>query len=90
MTEATSSPAPRWLAWMPALALLVTIIGANLAFGGYLSTQVDQGRRIEAMEKREIEERDRRSEQMTDIRERTIRIEARLDALVPANRGDGR
>lgn len=90
MTDTTPPPAPRWLAFAPALALLLTIVGALLAGGGALSTQADHGRRIEAIEKREVDERERREERISDIRERTIRIEARLDALVPADRKDGR
>lgn len=78
--------APRWLAWMPALALMLTIGGVVSAGGGYISRQDDHGRRIEALERREGEDREKRSEQIVDIRERTIRIEARLDALVPADR----
>lgn len=78
MTEASASSPPKWLAWMPAIALAVTLIGAVLTGGGYISTQAEQGRRIDALERRE--------ERITDIRERTIRIEARLDVLVPAER----
>lgn len=86
MTESPSASSPKWLVWMPALALLVTLIGAMLTGGGYISKQEDHGRRIEALERREIEDREKRSEQIVDIRERTIRIEARLDALVPLDR----
>lgn len=86
MTDTTPSPAPRWLAFAPALALVLTITAALLTGGGYISTQADHGRRIEAIEKREVDERERREERITDIRERTIRIEARLDALVPEDR----
>lgn len=85
-TEVPAPAAPKWLAWMPALALVVTLIGAILTGGGALSTQSDHGRRIEALERRESEDREKRVEQITDIRERTIRIEARLDALVPEDR----
>lgn len=82
MSEQTQPAPPRWLAWMPAFALMGTVIAALLTGGGYISTQAEQGRRIEALERRE--------ERITDIRERTIRIEARLDALVPADRKDDR
>ncbi len=85
-TEAPAPAAPKWLVWMPALALLVTLIGAVLTGGGYISKQDDHDRRIEALERRESEDREKRSEQIVDIRERTIRIEARLDALVPDER----
>lgn len=86
MMESHSSSPPKWLVWMPALALMVTLIGAMLTGGGYISKQDDHGRRIEALERRESEDREKRSEQIVDIRERTIRIEARLDALVPLDR----
>lgn len=78
--------APRWLAWMPAVALLLTIGGVISTSGGYISKQEDHTRRIEELERREASDREKRSEQIVDIRERTIRIEARLDALVPEDR----
>lgn len=81
-TDTLPAAPPRWLAWMPALALVLTIGGIISAGGGYMSTQADQGRRIEALERRE--------ERITDIRERTIRIEARLDVLVPDDRRPSR
>lgn len=85
-TDTPAPAAPRWLAWMPAAAMALTIGGIISAGGGYLSTQAEHGRKIEALERRESEDREKRVEQITDIRERTIRIEARLDALVPEDR----
>ena len=86
MTDTTPPAAPKWLAWMPALALALTIAGIVSTSGGYLSTQAEHGRKIEALERREADDREKRVEQITDIRERSIRIEARLDALVPEDR----
>lgn len=88
MSDAHAPPAtaPKWLAWMPAAAMALTIGGIVSAGGGYLSTQAEHGRKIEALERRESDDREKRIEQITDIRERTIRIEARLDALVPEDR----
>lgn len=82
MTEATSPPAPRWLAWMPALSLVAILASALLTGGGYISKQDEQGRRIETLE--------RRVEKIDEIDKRTIRIEARLEVLTPPDGKDGR
>lgn len=97
MTESASDSPPRWLAWIPAIALAVMLVGAALTGGGYISTQAEQGRKIEALERRETErqrreaeDREKQFEQMADIRESVIVIKARLDALVPENRREAR
>ncbi|KQN77885.1 hypothetical protein [Sphingomonas sp. Leaf62] len=90
MTDTTPPPAPRWLAFAPAIALVLTLCGALLTGGEYISTQARHTREIEELRKHDTEDRERREERITDIRERTIRIEARLDALVPDDRKPGR
>ncbi len=75
MTDTTPSPAPRWLAWMPAASVGALIAGGLLTGGGYISQLQEQGRRTATLE-RLVEQ------QATDMREadkRLARVEARQD-----------
>ncbi|MEG3167501.1 hypothetical protein U1737_04755 [Sphingomonas sp. LB3N6] len=76
---ATPAPPPRWLSWMPALSLLVVVVGAVGTGGGYVGQVTDHNRRIAAMETLV----DRRDEQLRAIDLRLARIEVKLEMLDP-------
>ncbi len=81
MTDTAPAPsAPKWLAWMPAFSLVAILASALLTGGGYISKQDEQSRRIETLE--------RKVEKIDEIDKRTIRIEARLEVLTPAEGKD--
>ncbi|KQM76695.1 hypothetical protein ASE70_07955 [Sphingomonas sp. Leaf22] len=75
MTDTTPSPAPRWLAWMPAASVGALIAGSLLTGGGYIQRLDEQVRRITVLEES--------IKQLQEIDKRTTRIEAKLDVLVP-------
>lgn len=69
---ADASP-PKWLGFVPAISLVVVVIGAILATGGVIAQVRDNTRRIDAVE--------RRVELLQTIDTRTARIEAKLEVL---------
>lgn len=72
----------RWQDWIPVAAVLITIVGALLIIGKSWGEMQDNTRRIEALEARA----DKRDDQLHQIDVRTVRIEAKLDALTPEDR----
>jgi hypothetical protein len=72
-------PAPPWLAWLPVLTTIFLIGGFLLSTGGKLNELADHERRLTALETR----RDADADKLDKINERTARIEAKLEVLVP-------
>jgi len=75
----TSKSAPAWLAWLPVITTLFLIAGFLWAGGGKMSQLAEHERRITALETR----RDSDADKLDKINERTARIEAKLEVLVP-------
>lgn len=71
--------APPWLAWLPVATTLFLIGGFLLSTGGKLNQLADHERRLTALETR----RDVDADKLDKINERTARIEAKLEVLVP-------
>lgn len=84
MTTTSKTP-PVWLAWLPVATTLVMIAGFLWAGGGKMNELADHDRRITALETR----RDSDADKLDKINERTARIEAKLEVLVP-NSGEQR
>ena len=76
-----SDEAPRlsWKDWLLAISPAVLLIGAILSGGTYISQIKDNGRRIEALE-RKVDDRDAK---LNTIDVRTARIEAKIEVLIP-------
>ncbi len=79
MTDMTPPPAPRWLAWAPAVSLALTIAFVLSAGGGYIEKLEGLVRRTTVLEES--------IKQLQEIDKRTTRIEAKLDVLVPHDAG---
>lgn len=71
--------APPWLAWLPAITTVFLIGGFLLSTGGKFNQLADHERRLTALETR----RDVDADKLDKINERTARIEAKLEVLVP-------
>jgi hypothetical protein len=78
MPSATK-PAPTWLAWLPVITTLALIAGFLWAGGGKMNELADHERRITGLEVK----RDSDADKLDKINERTARIEAKLEVLVP-------
>lgn len=72
--------APTWFAWIPVVTTLFLIAGFLLSTGGRLNQLADHERRLAALENR----RDSDADKLDKINERTARIEAKLEVLVPS------
>ena len=78
MTTPTKS-APAWLAWLPVITT-IALVATFLWAGGSRMNELEQHeRRITALETR----RDTDADKLDRINERTARIEAKLEVLVP-------
>lgn len=73
---------PPWLAWLPVVTTLFLIGGFLLSTGGKINELADHERRLTALEER----RDADADKLDKINERTARIEAKLEVLVPTGR----
>jgi hypothetical protein len=71
--------APTWLAWLPVITTLALIAGFLVTTGARLKQIDDHERRIVALEAK----RDADADKLDKINERTARIEAKLELLVP-------
>jgi len=71
-----------WKEWLPVVSFAVMLIGAILAGGGYIAQLQDNTRRIAALESKT----DSRDDKLNTISDRTARIEAKLEVLVPTQR----
>lgn len=78
MTMSTKSAAT-WLAWLPVVTTFALIAGFLLSTGGKINQLADHERRLTALETR----RDSDADKLDKINERTARIEAKLEVLVP-------
>jgi hypothetical protein len=76
-----SKPAPTWLAWLPFLTTLGLIAGFIFSTGSKMQELADHESRIAKLETR----RDSDADKLDKINERTARIEAKLEVLVPSN-----
>ena len=74
-----ASKQPIWLAWLPVLTTIFLIGGFLLSTGGKINELADHERRLTALEAR----RDADADKLDKINERTARIEAKLEVLVP-------
>jgi hypothetical protein len=72
--------APTWLAWLPVVTTLALIAGFLLSTGGKINELADHERRLAALEAR----RDSDADKLDKINERTARIEAKLEVLLPS------
>ena len=72
---------PSWLAWLPVVTTIFLIGGFLLSTGGKLNELADHERRLTALETR----RDADADKLDRINERTARIEAKLEILVPSS-----
>lgn len=70
---ADTSPGSKWLGFVPAISLLIVVVGALLATGGVIAQVRDNTRRLDAVE--------RKVELLQTIDTRTARIEAKLEVL---------
>jgi|APCry1669188879_1035177.scaffolds.fasta_scaffold146756_2 hypothetical protein len=73
-----SSPIPSrvtWKDWWAPAAIVITLIGATMAGGGYINELQQHERRITALEES--------NKQLSLINERTARIEAKLEMIAP-------
>jgi len=84
MTTSIKS-APAWLAWLPVITTLFLIAGFLWAGGGKMTELAEHERRLTALETR----RESDADKLDKINERTARIEAKLEILVPSG-GDPR
>ena len=73
--------APPWVAWLPVIATIFLIGGFLMSTGGKLNELADHERRLTALETR----RDADADKLDKINERTARIEAKLEFLVPSS-----
>lgn len=80
MSTSPKSP-PTWLAWLPVIATLFLIGGFLLSTGGTLQKIDDHETRITKLEAKSDSDADK----LDKINERTARIEAKLEVLVPTN-----
>lgn len=78
MTTPTKS-APTWLAWLPVITTVTLIAGFLLSTGGKINELADHERRLAALEVR----RDSDADKLDKINERTARIEAKVEVLLP-------
>lgn len=78
MTTPTKHP-PLWLAWLPVLTTLIMIGGFLVTTGNRLKQVDEHERRLSALEAK----RDADADKLDKINERTARIEAKLEILVP-------
>jgi len=74
-----SKQAPPWIAWLPVVATVFLIGGFLMSTGGKLNELADHERRLTALETK----RDADADKLDKINERTARIEAKLEVLVP-------
>jgi hypothetical protein len=74
---------PTWLAWLPVITTVFLIAGFLWAGGGKMNELAEHERRLAALETR----RDTDADKLDKINERTARIEAKLEVLVPSNAG---
>ena len=70
---------PPWLAWLPVMTTICLICGFLLSPGGKINELADHERRLTALEAR----RDVDADKLDKINERTARMEAKLEVLVP-------
>lgn len=80
MTTPRKTP-PIWLAWLPVVTTVFLIAGFLWAGGAKTQVLADHERRITSLETR----RDSDADKLDKINERTARIEAKLEVLVPTN-----
>ena len=73
--------APAWLAWLPVISTIALIAGFLWAGGGKAQVLADHERRIVSLEAK----RDTDADKLDKINERTARIEAKLEVLVPSS-----
>jgi len=85
MTTTAKAP-PTWLAWLPVITTLFLIAGFLWAGGGKMNELADHDRRLTSLETR----RDTDADKLDKINERTARIEAKLEVLVPTSGGGSR
>ncbi|HWU72923.1 MAG TPA: hypothetical protein VN137_05525 [Sphingomonas sp.] len=78
---APAKAAPTWLAWLPVVTTLALIAGFLLSTGGKINELADHERRLAALETR----RDFDADKLDKINERTARIEAKLEVLLPTS-----
>ena len=74
-----SKQAPPWVAWLPVVATIFLIGGFLMSTGGKINELADHERRLTALETK----RDADADKLDKINERTARIEAKLEILVP-------
>lgn len=78
MAAPSSSPSgTRWTEWLPVISLLLGLLGAALAGGGYVSQLQDNTRRVTILESKS----DAGGDKLNTIDVRTARIEAKLELL---------
>jgi len=80
MTTPAKVP-PTWLAWLPVITTVFLIAGFLWAGGGKMTELAEHERRLTALETR----RESDAEKLDKINERTARIEAKLEVLVPTS-----
>jgi hypothetical protein len=79
MTTPAKAP-PTWLAWLPVITTVFLIAGFLLSTGGKINELTDHERRLTALETR----RDTDADKLDKINERTARIEAKLEVILPS------
>ena len=77
----TAKAPPTWLAWLPVIATIVLIAGILWAGGGRMNELDQHESRITKLEVK----RDTDADKLDRINERTARIEAKLEVLVPSS-----
>jgi hypothetical protein len=80
MTRPAKAP-PTWLAWLPVITTIFLIAGFLWAGGGKMNELAEHERRLTALETR----REFDADKLDKINERTARIEAKLEVLVPSS-----
>jgi len=80
MTRPAKAP-PTWLAWLPVITTIFLIAGLLWAGGGKMNQLAEHERRLTALETR----RESDADKLDKINERTARIEAKLEVLVPSS-----
>jgi hypothetical protein len=75
----STKSAPIWLAWLPVVTTLALIAGFLLSTGGKINELADHERRLTALETR----RESDADKLDKINERTARIEAKLEVILP-------
>ena len=80
MTTPAKAP-PTWLAWLPVIATIVLIAGVLWAGGGRMNELDQHESRITKLEAK----RDTDADKLDRINERTARIDAKLEILLPSN-----